>query len=113
MSKNNNGAVSLLKKISTALHIEDLPSYSRFNLLSTVVVSAIVIALSVQPVLALVESLLISLGNIFILLFTTREVTPRNDNSSVLTLLVCFLVILIETIACKIYCFFAQKINNK
>lgn len=104
---------SIIKEIITSLKSGDIPPYSRFNLYFTLVSGVIVLGLSVQPVLALVENIIISLGNVFIALFTEREISPRTDDSALLSLIACLAFLLLEMIACRVYCYFAQKINSK
>ena len=112
--KGNNkiGFLDILNNIAISLHLSDLPPYSRFNLLATIAIAGLIAILSIQPVLALVERILITIGNVIISIISKKNSYIESDNSDTLTLIICLAVILLEAIGCKIYCYFAQKINK-
>ena len=108
--KKQSGLIDTLKILAHKVDFNNLTKYSKFNLFSTCVIAVVVVLLAIQPILAMVESMIVSLGNVFIRIFTNNEIISRTD-TSMGTLVLNIGVVLLEGILCKIFCYFADKLN--
>lgn len=100
-------------KIAGALNLRDLPEYERFNVLLSAIIAIVALALALPPVLALVNNIVISIGNIFIIASGKPEhVQTPNTSISHFTIILPLLIVFIESLVCKILCVQYKKING-
>lgn len=99
-------------KIVDALNLRDMPRYEKLNLLLSVLLAAVALALSLPPVLALVNNIVISIGNIIIAALGKPEYIQESNSSVTLTVILPLLIVFIEIILCMVLCGFYKKING-
>lgn len=99
-------------KIVGALNLRDLPKYERFNLLLSAIIAIVALALALPPVLALVNNIVISIGNIIIVALGMPEHIQTPNSSISLTVILPLLIVFIESIVCMVLCFLYKKING-
>lgn len=113
MGKRNKFKLEdLFDNMTRQLGLGTLPEYKKFNLGSGLIVAVFILLITAQPVLALIDNILITIGNILITIFSDRPLLPRHNESVVISMLTSGLIIVFELTLCKIYCLFAQKINK-
>ena len=110
MGKKNNDVfhtaiLTIIKKID----FNSISNASKINLLFSIITAVVIVALSITPILSLVESIIISIGNIFITLFTDKTVLSGSSASRNSDLVIMLLLLIAEMIICKIYCAIAGK----
>lgn len=96
-------------KIVGALNLQDLPKYERFNLLSSAIIAIVAIALALPPVLALVNNIIISIGNIIIIALKMPEHIQTPNTSTSLTVILPLFIVFIEGVVCRLLCFYYKK----
>lgn len=99
-------------KVVGVLKLHELEKYERFNLISSAIIAVVALALSLPPVLALVNNIIISIGNIIIVVSEKYDHTQSPNNSVGVTIILPLLIVLGESIVCKIMCCLYKKINK-
>ena len=92
--------------------VKELPNYYRYNIYSLIVIATVAVVLALPPILSLINNILITVGNVFIAIFTEREMVPHSS-SSLSTFIFAIVSVLAECVFCKIFCGIAIKINKK
>lgn len=112
--KRRSGKFDVFIKILTGMRLQDLRPYQKLNIVLTIITALVMLLLIVPPVLLLVNSLIISIGNIFVSIFSTRDllVVPAGASVSEWTYFACLAVLLIEFIVCHRFCFSARNLNS-
>lgn len=99
-------------KLVNDLSLHELPKYQKFNLIITILLIAAVLALALPPALALINNIAISIGNVFIAIFGNPEQIQPTNNSISVTIVLPLIIVLVESIACAVLCYFYRKLNN-
>lgn len=99
-------------KVVGALKLHELEKYERFNLISSAIIAVVAIALALPPVLALVNNIIISIGNIIIVVSGNHAHTQSPNDSVGVTIILPLFIVLGESIACKVLCHYYKKINK-
>lgn len=99
-------------KIVEALKIHDLPKYEKLNLLLSAILAVVALTLALPPVLVLVNNIVISIGNVIIIVFGETEHIQAPNTSVSLTIILPLALVFIESILCLILCFFYKKLNS-
>ena len=99
-------------KIVETLNLSDLPKYERLNLLLSAILAVVALALALPPVLVLVNNIVISIGNVIIIVFGETEHIQTPTTSVSLTIILPLALVFIETILCLILCYFYKKLNG-
>ena len=110
--KEKKSIRTILITLMKELDLKSLPPYKRFNITCSAFLVVLIFILTLQPTLTLLNNLLITIGNVFITIFSNRDTIQRNDNSDLLSLFLCIIFLIIEMIVCRIYCYHALKLQN-
>lgn len=99
-------------KIVESLNLSELPKYEKLNLLLSAILGVVALALALPPVLVLVNNIIISIGNVIIVIFGKTEHIQAPNTSVSLTIILPLVLVFIESILCLILCFFYKKLNS-
>jgi len=99
-------------KIVGVLNLRELPEYERFNLTLSAVIAVVALALALPPILALVNNIVISIGNIIIIVSGNPEHVQSINNSISVTIILPLVIVVLESIVCLILCHFYKKMNK-
>lgn len=106
--KNDNFIKAIATIIVKKIDFSNLSNASKINLLFSVIIALVIIALSITPVLSLVEGIVISIGNIFITIFTEKEILVSKSTSNPTNVVIMIVLLIVEMTLCKIFCFKAK-----
>lgn len=111
-SKKKDGIYDFFAQIAGTLGLGNMPNYQKFNVISSAIIAVVALALALPPVLAWVTNIIISIGNIIIIVTGHAEHIQAVSASAFVTVIIPLLLVVVESIICKIYCGFAAKINK-
>lgn len=106
------GMYEFFVRIVETLDLGSMPSYRRFNVISTAIIAVVALALAIPPVLAMVTNIITSIGNIFLIAHGHAEDVQPVNASATFTVVIPLLLVVAESIICKIYCVVAAKRNK-
>lgn len=110
--RKKSTAYDFFAKIAGNLRLNELPKHERFNLVSSAIIAIVALALAIPPFLALVTNMIIAVGNIFIISSGKAEYAQEINTSIFGTIIIPLLIVVVESIICKIYCFVVAKMNK-
>ena len=114
MAKNENQKKGIFDVFISILgNFKDFPIHYKFNIISGIIIAATAIVLAIPPVLSLVDNIVISIGNIFIAIFSERDFLPLNNSSTFISAVIAFAILFLEMQICKWFSAKATKINEK
>lgn len=108
----DTGIYGIIKKFIVEIGPDGIRPESKFNLISTLIFAVFICFLSISPVIAYIENLIIAMGNIFITLFSDRPIIPRTESNALLSTIYGIVFLFIELIICRVYCYFNNKLNS-
>lgn len=111
--KNKRGMFDVLSEPLSRIDFNKLPSFAKYNIAMTVIIAVVTIAFAIPPFLSLVNEIIVTIGNIFISIFSTREILSRDSSVSWKTFLICAIILAIETLLCHLFSYSATKLNAK
>lgn len=107
--KTNDNFYTTILAIIKKIDFNSMSNASKMNLLCSLITAIVIVALSITPVLSLVENIIISVGNICVNLFTDKSINPVQSTSRNSDLVAMLFVLFAEMSVCKIYCANAKK----
>lgn len=109
------GKFDVFIKILTGMKPEDLHPYQKFNIVMIMITALVILILIVPPALVLINSIIVSFGNILISIFSSRPLitVPAGASGSGWTYPACILILLGEFFGCHSFCLKAIKTNSK
>lgn len=112
--KRRSGFFDVFIRIITGTKPDDLRPYQKFNVVMTLIIAVVILILFLPPALALLNSIIVTIANAFISIYSTREllVAPAGASVSEWTYLACLLLLLVEFILCHHFCLKAQMLNS-
>lgn len=100
-------------RIVDNINLSGLPSYEKLNLLLTVILVIVVLALAIPPALVMIDNIIISVGNVIIIALGKSERIQPIEASSPFSIEILLLIVAVESIACLILCQFYKNTNHK
>ena len=110
--RKKNTIYDFFVKIADNLNLRELPKHERFNLVSSAIIALVALALAIPPLLALITNMVAVIGNIFIILAGNAKDAQEINTSVFATIIAPLLIVVVESIICKIYCIAAAKTNK-
>lgn len=92
--------MTLIKRID----FSKMSGASIFNLLSGTIIAIVMVVLSITPVLSLVERILVSVGNIFVSIFSDNALLAAQSPNASVDILIAALILVVEMAICKWFC---------
>ncbi len=113
MKTDKVGKENNIKIAIEALHLENLPAASKVNLACTLGLLVALIAVIAEPVLAYVDSIVVSICNTIISVLSNRELLPKRSVDIGLTTTCCTIAFVLEIIFCPLIVFLLDGFKNK
>lgn len=109
--KNKRGMFDVLAELQDGIDFSKLPPFTKYNLAMTIIIAVVTLALAIPPILSWVSEIIVNIGNIFISLYSTREILPSNTSVSWISTAICAIILATETVICLVFSYKATKLN--
>ena len=107
-----NGTQGTIRLIAEALHLEKLPNSSKVNLACGLILLVGLSILVAVPVLSLIDSMVTSICNTLISIFSTRGLLPTREIDNGRTAIICIICFAAELLLCPIVVFIFDGFKN-
>ena len=102
--KNKDNFFTTISILIKKIDFTSMSGASKTNLLFSIIIAIVIVALSITPVLSLVDRIIISIGNIFITIFTDKPLIAVPSTSSGIDVIISVIFLFAEMLLCKFFC---------
>lgn len=105
--------IDLITKVLNKIDFTNLPFYAKLNIILTSILAVAAMSLVLPPILTLINQILYTVFAFVVSLCHNQNFTVDKNDSAALTCIVAFCSVTVEAIACMVFSYFAQKVNQK